>query len=363
MSVARTTCRRATARTSCSRRNPSRRDQSPMYGDGGHCAWSAPTRSIARGTESDARRRRSWRARSARFSSRRPRTRSRATTPRYLPPSRSFSGALRAERAAHEAEEPRRRPPPRRAQGLVQGVRGCRPVQAPAMPAEHVLGVEPRERTRREQAEKRMHAEPLTRREEVRRGTEGIGDDERPPLRPPERGLAPEREIHGAQHLERRTGPRPHAARSGAGRRTPVRGPPSRGDAGRAAEGRPRAVPPRGHAPRARPRRPGRRARPARPRRARARRAAAASARPRSTGSRTGRPRTSRSCVRGGHHAWNAASRSDSSRSSRRTARSRRSNGDRVTVPFSYRQVPATAPSTRNVGTEGGFFVEKTSGR
>src|SRR5262245_1275635 len=85
MSVARTTCRRSTARMSCSRRNPFSRDHSPMYGDGGHCACSAPTRSMARGTESLARRSRSWRARSARFSSFWLRTRSGATRPRYLP--------------------------------------------------------------------------------------------------------------------------------------------------------------------------------------------------------------------------------------------------------------------------------------
>ncbi len=47
-----------------------------MYGEGGHCACSAPTRSIARGALRRRRRRRSWRARSARFSSRVVRTRS-----------------------------------------------------------------------------------------------------------------------------------------------------------------------------------------------------------------------------------------------------------------------------------------------
>ena len=74
------------------------------------------------------------------------------------------------------------------------------------MTAEDVLGREPRERARREETEERVHAEPLLRREEVRSGPERIGDHERSPLRPPERSLAPERKVHGPEHLERGTG-------------------------------------------------------------------------------------------------------------------------------------------------------------
>ena len=76
MSVAWTTERRSSARVSASRSKPSSRDHSPMYIDGAYCACSAPMRSSARGIGVRARSSRSWRASSARLSSRWLRTRS-----------------------------------------------------------------------------------------------------------------------------------------------------------------------------------------------------------------------------------------------------------------------------------------------
>ena len=62
-------------------------------------------------------------------------------------------------------------------------------------------------------------------------------------------------------------------------------------------------------------------------------------------------------------HEWNAASRSASTPSSRRADAVRRPNGSSRTRPRSYFQVPATSPSTRNVFTECGVLVLKTTGR
>src|SRR5581483_3706230 len=70
MSVAFTTSPRRIARSRVSRRKPSRRDQSPMYGEGGHCACIPASRSTARATGRRRRPRRSCRASVARFSSR-----------------------------------------------------------------------------------------------------------------------------------------------------------------------------------------------------------------------------------------------------------------------------------------------------
>ena len=57
--------------------------------------------------------------------------------------------------------------------------------------------------------------------------------------------------------------------------------------------------------------------------------------------------------------SWKAARRSASSSSSRRAALARGSNGSSRTSPRSWRQVPATAPSTRKVGNEWGALVWK----
>ena len=59
----------------------------------------------------------------------------------------------------------------------------------------------------------------------------------------------------------------------------------------------------------------------------------------------------------------NSASRSASSSSSARAARGMRPNGPSLTRSPSYRHVPATTPSTRNVLNECGVFVLKMAGR
>ena len=63
------------------------------------------------------------------------------------------------------------------------------------------------------------------------------------------------------------------------------------------------------------------------------------------------------------HSAWKASRRLASCSTSRRATRGRGSNGSHRTRRPSYRQVPATVPSTRNVETECGVLVLKTSGR
>src|SRR4029453_2803887 len=67
-SVERVTRLRSSACVSWSWRKLSRRDQSPTYGAGGHCACIAPSRSTAAGTERCERSSRSWRASVARLS-------------------------------------------------------------------------------------------------------------------------------------------------------------------------------------------------------------------------------------------------------------------------------------------------------
>ena len=62
-------------------------------------------------------------------------------------------------------------------------------------------------------------------------------------------------------------------------------------------------------------------------------------------------------------HAWNAARRWASSSTSRAQPRSSRAKASQRTRPSSYRQVPATAPSTRKVPTDCGIFVEKIRDR
>ena len=52
MSVPWTTVRRSSARVSCSRRKPSRHDQSRMYAFGAYWFWMPPIRSSARGMDS-----------------------------------------------------------------------------------------------------------------------------------------------------------------------------------------------------------------------------------------------------------------------------------------------------------------------
>src|SRR5262245_26813697 len=111
-----------------------------------------------------------------------------------------------ADPRSHDASEPGGRPTPGGLQRLVQSLRRPGPVHALAMADEHVLGPQWGERTRWEHPEHRMHAEKLVRGQEVRSGSERVGDHERAPLRPPERGLAPERDLHGAQRLERWAG-------------------------------------------------------------------------------------------------------------------------------------------------------------
>src|SRR5437660_382506 len=66
----------SSARVSCGLRKPSSRDHSARYGDGGHCAWIAQSLSTACWTPSLRRSSRSWRASSARLSSRSVRMRS-----------------------------------------------------------------------------------------------------------------------------------------------------------------------------------------------------------------------------------------------------------------------------------------------
>ena len=70
ISVAFTTRPVASARSRARGSKPSRRDQSPTYGDGLHCACRPATRSTACVTERRCRRSSSWRASVARFSSR-----------------------------------------------------------------------------------------------------------------------------------------------------------------------------------------------------------------------------------------------------------------------------------------------------
>src|SRR5437867_6821439 len=71
MSVAFAPSPRSIGLVSRSRSNAASRDQSATYGDGAHCAWSPPSRSIASTTPPFSRRRSICRARSARLSSRR----------------------------------------------------------------------------------------------------------------------------------------------------------------------------------------------------------------------------------------------------------------------------------------------------
>ena len=77
ISVAWTTLRSSRARVRSSRAKPASRDQSPMYIDGAYCAWIPQTASSAAGSGSVARSSRSWRASSARLSSRRESVRTR----------------------------------------------------------------------------------------------------------------------------------------------------------------------------------------------------------------------------------------------------------------------------------------------
>ena len=91
---------------------------------------------------------------------------------------------------------------------------------------------------------------------------------------------------------------------------------------------------------------------PSRSTRARARTPGGASSGSSSRSARRGPRRATRSGVEGREP-------SASSRSARVVARSRRWNGSRSIRPSSYRHVPATAPSTRNVGTDCGVFVWK----
>ena len=70
ISVAWITERRSSARVRASRVKPSSRDHRPMYIDGAYCAWMPPMRSSALGRGVRARSSSSWRASSARFSSR-----------------------------------------------------------------------------------------------------------------------------------------------------------------------------------------------------------------------------------------------------------------------------------------------------
>ena len=70
MSVACTTERRSSAAVSASRSKPSSRDHRPTYIDGAYCAWIPAIRSSARGSGVRARSSSSWRASSARLSSR-----------------------------------------------------------------------------------------------------------------------------------------------------------------------------------------------------------------------------------------------------------------------------------------------------
>ena len=77
ISVACTTVRATSASVTACRSRPSSRLHSPMYIDGAYCAWIPPTASSARGSGIRPRSSSSWRASSARLSSRRVRVRTR----------------------------------------------------------------------------------------------------------------------------------------------------------------------------------------------------------------------------------------------------------------------------------------------
>ena len=158
-----------------------------MYGDGGHCACSARTRSIACGTPSRARRRRSWRARSARFSSRTVRTRSRGISDgRSRAASAGCADAkFGARRAVCSPSQARGRP-----RRVRTGRAPARAARASAAERGEAAG-EPRAARRARGSTAPCRARPR-RRASCGRATES--------------GLSPAGQVHDSAELERRVG-------------------------------------------------------------------------------------------------------------------------------------------------------------